>query len=250
MKRRTFREVKWLAVVTQGSVTTCQPARMAREECQPSTDLTRRWREYSVIWRLFTNPETNIYKWSQFTEQSQLHRGSNTLKVLFSSQLLPNGPCPVPPPWWATGQSTFWAACMTSWSLWVMKNSLFYKTPISFMIQTLPFPTTRQSWDLKKPEVGGHGPPWMSPAPSSASFMHLVGPEDTGGGQGPLSYLAVAEFSLLVVTASQGNTNLVSDPSHRSCPALGSTVSVEVLWRSLLGRDVPTAQSLMWEMWL
>ena len=75
--------------------------------------------------------------------------------------------------------------------------------------------------------------------------MHLVGAEDTGEGQGPLSYLAVAEFSLLVVTASQGNTNLVSDPSYRSCPALGSTVSVEVLWRSLLGRGVPTAQSLM-----
>lgn len=41
--------------------------------------------------------------------------------------------------------------------------------------------------------------------------MPLVGGEGTEGGREPPPYLALAEFSLIVVTASQGNTNLASD---------------------------------------
>lgn len=44
--------------------------------------------------------------------------------------------------------------------------------------------------------------------------------------------------SLCWLSAYQGNTNLVSDPSCRSCPALDSTLSAQVLWRALLGRTV------------
>lgn len=40
----TFRKGKWLAQVTQGSVTTRQPAGMAGKECQCGTDLTGRQR--------------------------------------------------------------------------------------------------------------------------------------------------------------------------------------------------------------
>lgn len=74
-----------------------------------------------------------------------------------------------------------------------------------------------------------------APYPMPTSSMRLGGEEGIREGQGPLSYLALAEFSLLVVTASQGDTNLASDPSRRSCPTLGSTVPWWVLWRALLG---------------
>ena len=114
---------------------------------------------YSVTWSLFTNPERNTHKWSQFMKQSQLHRGFRYLNVLFSNHYPQMG-----------------------------------HTPISYMIQTLPFLITYL--------MGQYSPPWSPPTPSSTSFMHLSGEKDTGEGQGPLSYLAVAEFSLLVVCLS------------------------------------------------
>lgn len=60
---------------------------------------------------------------------------------------------------------------------------------------------------LKKPGVSCQS--WMHPTPSSTSFMCLVG-EEGAEGPGALSYLAMAELSLAVVTSCQGSANLAS----------------------------------------
>lgn len=52
MKTQTFKEVKWLAQVTQVSGTMCQPAGMAKKECEPGTDVTRRQRVALAIYSL------------------------------------------------------------------------------------------------------------------------------------------------------------------------------------------------------
>lgn len=88
--------------------------------------------------------------------------------------------------------------------------------------------------------------------------MPLVGEEGTEGGgteggREPPPYLALAEFSLIVVTASQGNTNLASDALLWA----GAPVRV-LLWTRVsflegsarVGGEVPTAQYLTWEIWL